>query len=104
MRYKKLNESIGAEVEYFDVKNIEEKKDEQGVVIEEARTVKTPTDEYFVGIVLTIQDTGSKTTDYPEGFVFNETVIVKSHNKQTGFDVDDQREVEVENFMKTLNK
>lgn len=62
--------------------------DEEGTIISQE-----PTDEYEVDITLGIK--------YENDFIppFSKTITVRSNNSQTGFEVDEQRQLAIETFL-----
>jgi len=66
--------------------------DEQGNIIGQE-----PTNEYEVDITIGLK--------HLDNFIppFSKTIIVKSNNTQTGFEVDTQREQEITNFLNYVN-
>ena len=99
MRYKLLNTTFSADTKVFDVVNHEAETDKDGNVTKEAETVTTPTDKYACAITMTFKDTESQN----EG-TFDKIIIVESDNKQTGFEVDEQREKAINLYISDLNK
>jgi len=63
----------------------------------ETITGQEPTDSYEVTITLGILPTDNIA---PE---FSKSIIVKSNNNQTGFEVDDQRELAIDNYLQEIN-
>ena len=57
-----------------------------------------PTDEYEVDITLGIK--------YENDFIppFSKTIIVKSNNTQTGFEIDEQREQAIQDYLNLINQ
>lgn len=99
MRYELINTSISPESTLYDVENIPEKKDKDGNVIQEASVKETPTDKYFCSISLTIKDTETKADDP----TFTKSFTSISDNAQTGFEVDAQRQKEIDEYIKSIN-
>tara|TARA_R110000868_G_scaffold407706_2_gene689407 strand:- start:766 stop:999 length:234 start_codon:yes stop_codon:yes gene_type:complete len=54
--------------------------------------------EYSINITLPLQDTGS--LEVP----FSATITVISNNSQTGFEVDTQRQLAVDNYLIAINQ
>jgi len=67
--------------------------DEQGNIIGQE-----PTNEYEVDITIGLK--------HLDNFIppFSKTIIVKSNNTQTGFEVDIQREQEIQNYINQINQ
>lgn len=86
MRYELINYTLGAEPQVVITE------------IEEGVAKDVTTDEYSVVIKMEIKDTTSLADNF-----FKE-IIVTSHNNQTGFEVDAQRQLEIENYIKSINK
>lgn len=57
-----------------------------------------PTDEYEVVITIGIHPTDGVAPD------FSKDIIVTSNNSQTGFEVDIQRQQEIENYLNLINQ
>jgi len=57
-----------------------------------------PTDNYEVTITIGLQPT--------DGFIppFSKDITVVSNNNMTGFQVDTQREIEIQNFLNQINQ
>lgn len=69
-------------------------------IIEDVETVTgtEPTDNYEVTITMGIHPTDGIGAD------FSKDITVTSHNAMTGFEVDDQREQAVTDFMASINE
>lgn len=67
--------------------------DEQGNIIGQE-----PTNEYEVDITIGLK--------HLDNFIppFSKTITVKSNNSQTGFEVDEQREQEIQNYITLINQ
>lgn len=67
--------------------------DEQGNIIGQE-----PTNEYEVDITIGLK--------HLDNFIppFSKTIIVKSNNTQTGFEIDEQREQAIQNFLNQINQ
>lgn len=61
-------------------------------------TGQEPTNEYEVDITIGLK--------HENDFIppFSKTIIVRSNNSQTGFEVDIQRQQEIENYITLINK
>jgi len=57
-----------------------------------------PTDNYEVTITLEIHSTDNIAPD------FSKDIVIVHHNSQTGFEVDIQRQQEVENYLNLINQ
>lgn len=70
----------------------------QEIIGENNETQKIPTDEYEVDITIGLK--------HIDNFIppFSKTITVKSNNSQTGFEVDIQRQQEVENYLNLINQ
>ena len=68
-------------------------------IIDDVETVvgTEPTDSYEVTITLGIHPTDDIA---PE---FSKDIIVRSSNSMTGFEVDDQRELAIDNYLQEIN-
>ena len=68
-------------------------------IIDEVETVtgQEPTDSYEVTITMRIHPTDEIGAD------FSKDIIVTSNNYQTGFEVDAQRELAVDNYLQAIN-
>lgn len=68
-------------------------------VIDKVETVtgQEPTDDYEVTITMGIHPTDGIGAD------FSKDIIVTSNNNMTGFEVDEQRELAIENYMIAIN-
>lgn len=86
MRYELINYTLGAEPQIVKTE------------INNGIAEDVITDEYSVVIKMEIKDTTSLADNF-----FKE-IFVTSHNNQTGFEVDAQRQLEVENYIKSINK
>lgn len=93
MRYELKNVSISSEAVVYEEPSKEGKTEEE---ISELQPVAT--DKYFCSITMGIKDTESLNDS-----VFYRSITSTSDNKQTGFEVDEQREKEVETYMKNIN-
>ena len=91
MKYELIKIDISSETSIM--KNIIE-------VINEVETIigQEPTDEFEVIITLGIHPTDEIAPD------FSKSIIVKSNNTQTGFEVDIQREQEIQNYINQINQ
>lgn len=69
----------------------------QDVIVDDVVIGTEPTDEYEVTITLAILPTDNVA---PE---FSKDIIVRSSNSMTGFQVDDQRELAIEDYMQSIN-
>jgi hypothetical protein len=56
-----------------------------------------PNDEYSVTISLFVKETSGKIP------LFQENIVVISHNSKTGFEVDEQRETAISDYLQRLN-
>lgn len=83
----------------FDTRNIEAELDKEGNEKVAAYVVETPTAKYACSIILTLQDTDSLNAAPFQ----SEPIMVESHNSQTGFEVDEQRNNAILNYLKTIN-
>lgn len=68
-------------------------------VIDKVETVtgQEPTDDYEVTITMGIHPTDGIGAD------FSKDIIVTSNNSMTGFQVDEQRELAVDNYLQAIN-
>jgi len=91
MKYELIKIDISSETSIM--KNIIE-------VINEVETIigQEPTDEYEVIITLGIHPTDEIAPD------FSKSIIVKSNNNQTGFEVDEQREQAIQDYLNLINQ
>lgn len=69
----------------------------QDVIVDDVVIGTEPTDEYEVTITLSIHPTDEIA---PE---FSKDIIVRSSNSMTGFQVDDQRELAIDNYLQEIN-
>ena len=67
------------------------------VVVDGIVTGQEATNEYEVTITLSIRPTDGIA---PE---FSKDIIVRSSNSMTGFQVDDQRELAIDNYLQAIN-
>jgi hypothetical protein len=88
MKYELITTSISGETTVM-----QDILDEYGNVIGQE-----PTDEYEVKITLELKPTDDIAPH------FYKTIAVKSDNHMTGFEVDDQREQAVTDFMASINE
>ena len=90
MKYELIKTDISAERTIMQ--NIVE-------IIDEVETVtgQEETDEYDVTITMGIHPTDGICAD------FSKDIVVTSNNAQTGFEVDEQREQAVEDYMQSIN-
>ena len=95
MRYKLINTSISAEAVVYDVVN--EERNEKGEVTTEASELET--DKYSCSITMVLKDTESLNDS-----TFTRSITSTSDNKQTGFEVDEQREKAINLYISDLNK
>ena len=70
----------------------------QEIIGENNETQKIPTDEYEVDITIGLK--------HIDNFIppFSKTITVKSNNSQTGFEVDEQRQLAIETFINEINQ
>lgn len=99
MRYKLINTSISAEAVVYDVVNKEAETDKDGNITKEAETVTTETDKYSCSITMTLVDTESENDG-----TFTRSITSTSDNKQTGFEVDEQRTKEITEYLLSLEQ
>jgi hypothetical protein len=85
MKYELIETTYGKEPQIIET------------IVDKGEATDVITDEYSVEITLTIKDTESLAD------VFTKKIIVTSHNKQTGYEVDAQREEAINAFMKSIN-
>ena len=69
----------------------------QDVVVDDVVTGQEETDNYEVTITLGIHPTDGVAPD------FSKDIIVTSNNSMTGFQVDEQRELAVDNYLQAIN-
>lgn len=69
----------------------------QDVIVDDVVIGTEPTDEYEVTITMGIHPTDEIA---PE---FSKDIIVRSSNSMTGFQVDDQRELAIDNYLQEIN-
>ena len=69
----------------------------QDIVVDGIVTGQEATNEYEVTITLSIRPTDGIA---PE---FSKDIIVRSSNSMTGFQVDDQRELAIDNYLQEIN-
>jgi len=69
----------------------------QDIIEDDIVVGQEPTDEYEVTITLGILPTDNVA---PE---FSKDIIVRSSNSMTGFQVDDQRELAIDNYLQEIN-
>ena len=69
----------------------------QDIIEDDIVVGQEPIDEYEVTITLSIRPTDGIA---PE---FSKDIIVRSDNHMTGFEVDEQRELAVDNYMQSIN-
>lgn len=69
----------------------------QDVIVDDVVTGQEPTDDYEVTITMGIHPTDGIGAD------FSKDIIVTSNNNMTGFEVDEQRELAIENYMIAIN-
>ena len=91
MKYELIKIDISSETSIM--KNIIE-------VINEVETIigQEPTDEYEVDITIGLK--------HLDNFIppFSKTIIVKSNNNQTGFEIDEQREQAIQDYLNLINQ
>lgn len=69
----------------------------QDVIVDDVVIGTEPTDEYEVTITMGIHPTDGIGAD------FSKDIIVRSSNSMTGFQVDDQRELAIDNYLQEIN-
>lgn len=69
----------------------------QDVIVDDVVIGTEPTDEYEVTITLGIRPTDGIAQD------FSKDIIVRSSNSMTGFQVDGQRELAIDNYLQSIN-
>lgn len=69
----------------------------QDIIVDDIVTGQEPTDNYEVIITMGIHPTDGIGAD------FSKEITVTSNNAQTGFEVDDQREQAVADYMQSIN-
>src|SRR5260221_13649830 len=103
MRYKLINHTFSPDLPVYEIERISikegepEKEGEPGELFDE-QIKEIPTDKYFCSITLNIQDIESENPT-----PFTRSIIVESHNNETGFEVDATRKLAVEKYMNSLN-
>ncbi len=99
MKYELIKTDISAErtvmqdiVETYEVEN------EDGEIVEQTRVIgQEETDDYEVTITLGLHTADDLIPD------FSKDIIVTSNNSMTGFQVDEQRELAVDNYLQAIN-
>ena len=91
MKYELIKTDISAE--RIIMQNIIE-------IINEIETIigQEPTDSYEVTITLGIHPTDNIASD------FSKDIVVVHHNSQTGFEVDEQRQLAIETLINEINQ
>lgn len=69
----------------------------QDVIVDDVVIGTEPTDEYEVTITIGIHPTDGIGAD------FSKDIIVTSNNSMTGFQVDEQRQLAVDNYLQAIN-
>lgn len=69
----------------------------QDIIEDDIVVGQEPTDDYEVTITIGIHPTDGVAPD------FSKDIIVTSNNSMTGFQIDEQRELAVDNFMTSIN-
>ena len=69
----------------------------QDIIEDDIVVGQEPTNEYEVTITMGIHPTDGVAPD------FSKDIIVTSNNSQTGFEVDAQRELAVDNYLQAIN-
>ena len=69
----------------------------QDVIVDGIVVNQEPTDTYDVTLTLQIHPTDGIAPD------FSKTIDVNSHNNMTGFQVDEQRDLAVDNYLQAIN-
>jgi len=69
----------------------------QDVIVDDVVIGTEPTDEYEVTITMGIHPTDEIAPD------FSKDIIVRSSNSMTGFQVDYQRELAIDNYLQAIN-
>lgn len=69
----------------------------QDIIEDDIIVGQEPTDDYEVTITMGIHPTDGIGAD------FSKDIIVTSNNNMTGFEVDEQRELAIENYMIAIN-
>lgn len=70
----------------------------QDVIVDDVVTGKEPTDNYEVTITMEIHPTDNIASN------FSRDIVVTSHNDMTGFEVDEQRQEAVQNYIDSINE
>lgn len=99
MKYELIKTDLSTErtvmqdiVETYEVEN------EDGEIVEQTRVIgQEETDDYEVTITLGLHTADDLIPD------FSKDIIVTSNNSMTGFQVDEQRELAVDNYLQAIN-
>lgn len=99
MKYELIKTDISAErVVMQDIVETYEVENEDGEIVEQTRVIgQEETDDYEVTITLGLHTADDLIPD------FSKDIIVRSNNAQTGFQVDEQRNLAVLEYIQEIN-